>query len=67
MLPESKTEEAINYLAKRYRHFELGMQLHQILVMKLSRDSLSIRKRLVETHADREPHAQCGPSPSLEA
>jgi hypothetical protein len=48
MLPESKTEGAINYLAKRYGHFEPGMQLHQILVMKLSRVSFSIRKHLNE-------------------
>jgi len=30
MLPESKMEEAINYLAKRYGHFEPSTQLHQI-------------------------------------
>jgi len=30
MLPESKIEEAINYLAQRYRHFKPGTQLPQI-------------------------------------
>ncbi len=30
MLPEEKMEEAINYLAQRYRHFKPGTQLPQI-------------------------------------